>query len=137
MAEIDGQTVRCAVVLGENGYDVALRYEPQTLRLYCECTIRNVFPEEKRTTVVRLLKNLTQSRGAVGGAIGIHATAGDLMWRTYCEARGVPVDGQLVHEVMYVGVGTFHEMVQQVRKLVEGVHPWTDWSADGEDAHWN
>ena len=122
-AEVEGETVKCGVVMGDNGYDVSLRCDPEASRFHCDCVIRNVFPEHKRSAVVSLLTLLTKSQGAVGGSVGVHPTAGDLMWRTYCQARGVAVDAALIHEVITVGVGHFDEMVKQVRELVAGHLP--------------
>lgn len=98
--------------------------------------IRNVFPEEKRAAVVDLVL-LRLSSGSVGGNIGVNRKAGDLIWETYCEAPNAPIDAALIHEVILVGVGTFNEIVKQVREVVAGLSPWTCME-DGDDGMiWN
>ncbi len=136
-AEIEGDTVKCAVIVGGNAYDVSLGCDPTTSKFHCDCVIRNVFPEDKRFAVTRLLRLLTQSRGKVGGTVGIHPSAGDLMWKTHCQAPGVPIDAALIDEVITVGIGHFDEMVKQVRELVAGTLPYMPTDNDDESMFWN
>jgi hypothetical protein len=116
-ADAEGDTVKCAIIIGTNGYDVSLWAEPQTSRFYCECLIRNVFPGENPNTVRNLLELLIEPQSQIGGRIGI-SRSGDLQWMTYCEAPGCPVDEALVHEVITVGVGKFNQIVSQVRPII-------------------
>lgn len=115
-AEVEGERVRCAVVREDRGYDVSLWHEPKSHRTYCECIIRNVFPDHMRAAVMSLLQ--TSTPGNVGGVLGIGARSGDLAWKTFCEAPSGKMDVELIDEVIKVGVGTFDATVVKVQQLV-------------------
>jgi hypothetical protein len=133
-AEIDGEVVRCAMVIEGRGYDVALSCDPKTSRVNCEALICNVFPESKREAVISFLSAVVTTPGEIGGTIGISKTARDLTWMTFCQLRKASVIGEaLIEEVLTLGVGSFDQTVKQVQQFLFETGPtinFNNWGID-------